>query len=134
MVQRTRVIRTRKKYSGESSPYWDWINNEANKNAGGKGRQFRDNVNETPLANPDVMAESEGLKYQTDEATREIAELIREAMTELSPQERRAVELMAEGKSFRDAAKKMNANLSTFRNYIMRARKKVQDYVTQNRP
>lgn len=127
MVQKTRIIKTRKKHSGESSPYWDWIHNQAIVKNKDDNREW-----EPPQANPDRLAEEDGLHYEPSPATAEVVGLIREAMHFLSDQQRRVVEAMAEGKSTREAATALGMNLSTFVNHLKRARKKIHEYVVQN--
>lgn len=128
MVQKTRVIKTRKKGSSESSPYWDWINNShAVKHKDGTTNDW-----EPAQANPDRLSSDEGLSFQATEATAEKAELIREAMALLSDQQRRVVEMMAEGRTFAETARLLVMSPSTMRNHLNRARKKIVAYVTQN--
>lgn len=130
MVQRTRVIKTRKKHSGESSPYWDWVNNRLAKKAGDKAGQWQ-YEGEVPLANPDMLSEDEGYFPDVPEATRDMAEEIREAMETLSDQQRRVVETMAEGRTFAETAKLLKMSPNTMRNHLNRARKKIMAHVTQ---
>lgn len=131
MVQRTRVIKTRKKHSGESSPYWDWVNNRLAKSSGDKARQWQYD-GEVPLSNPDMLSEEQGLRFEPSPAAAEVAGLIKEAMHLLSDQQRAVVEMMAEGKSTREAARALGMNTSTLANHLKRARKKIHAYVTQN--
>lgn len=82
---------------------------------------------EPELANPDMLIEP-----VEDEDTREMAELIREGMELLSVQQRRVVEVMAEGRTFEETARLLSMSPSTLRNHLRRARKKIQEHVTQN--
>lgn len=130
MVQRTRVIKTRKSHSGESSPYWDWVNNRMSKLSGERGKQWQHD-GEVPLANPDMLDGADAVTHKTAPETQEIAELIREAMGLLSEQQRRVVDMMAEGRTFAETAKLLKMSPSTMRNHLNRARKKIMAHVTQ---
>lgn len=125
MVQKTRVIKTRKKAGSDSSPYWDWVRSH-------HGAKHQDDDWEPVQANPDRLAESDGLSFKAPQDTLDKAELMREALALLSEQQRRVVEMMAEGRTFAETARLLGMSPNTMRNHLNRARKKIVAYVTQN--
>lgn len=126
MVQKTRIIRSRKNSGSETSPYWGWVHNS------GIVKQKDGDNWEPTQGNPDMLGEDAGYMHQVPKATAEQAELIKEGLALLSRQQLRVVETMAEGKSIREAAAELEMKVSTFRNHLNRARKKVIAYVAQN--
>ena len=124
MVQRTRIIKTSNKLTSEGSAYWSWVHN-SNAHKQKDGREDWEPV----IANPDGLSEEEGLTPHSAPMTQETADTIREALELLSPRQREAVDLLIEGKSFDEAARKMRVKKGTFQIFVRRARKIVQEHV-----
>ena len=62
----------------------------------------------------------------------EIADTVREAFAELSPRELEAINLLAEGLSFREAQVAMNISNFAFQTIVARARCKILGYLAEN--
>lgn len=110
--QKTREILTKKKYSGESSPYGEW----AQKNNKHEESEFR----EFPEANPDMLAEPEEPK---ENLTRKI---IRRDWKEIkfSKREQEVLVRLAQGMTQEDVAKQLKISRSSVRVMLLRIQKK----------
>ncbi len=121
-----REVDGRKDYSGEASPYWDFINNH---------QRLTDEGNpvEDTLANPDVLSEDESLYTRpiSEDGERQL-EAIRE--TELSPQQQKVVHLCGElGYTLEMAARVLNIEVRTVRTLLKRAVTKIRLTYARNR-
>jgi len=75
--QKTREVTGKKKYSGESSPYWGFLTNHNRANV---HREQDQDQSEYPTANPDVLAADEEQgppDFDTREAMRKVLEQAR---------------------------------------------------------
>lgn len=116
-----REITTKKNYSGEASPYWDFM-------AAHQTSEHDGNPNEDVLANPDLLSDEETLHDRPISDDGDIRlQAIRETMAKLSSQQRRLVELCGiEGYSVSRAAELMNIKDSTAHSFLNRARKTIE--------
>lgn len=112
---------TKKNYSGEASPYWDFLAQTRHKNESGE-------LTEHVLANPDVLSEEESLYNRPlgdDDELR--LRVVKEAITKLSSQQQRALQLCGfEGLTLREAAVEMGVSLATVQVLLRRAKKMIQ--------
>lgn len=120
--QKTNVKNAKRAYSGETSPYWDWVHNQFIVKQNDRG--------EPEQANPDML--HTGIYDEVDVGVMEQANLIRRGLDLLSEKERLVVETMSEGLSMQKSANKIGMKMATLRNHLQRARKKLQDYVVNN--
>jgi DNA-binding CsgD family transcriptional regulator len=90
--QRVRDTVTRKKYSGEGSPYWDFVNQR-------QAHQEADHLTESDLANPDMLPEIER-DADEEHAAKLRARLrltvLREVMLEATPRQQEIIACLRE--------------------------------------
>lgn len=123
-VQKRKPIRdvpTDKDFSGEASPYWDFMaeHQDALANNG--------KVQEDPLANPDVFSEEHSLYNRPISEEGEVRlQAIHETMPELSASQRKVLHLCADlGYTMERAAEEMRVTVATVQTLLTRARRKV---------
>ncbi len=116
---------TNKRYDEKFSKrgYWDDRHLEGQTSEGGA----RDEMLE---ANPDQA--SNGIYDQVSPTAVKQAELIKEALETLSEQERKALQLLIDGYTYREAQQRLWMKEFTFNALIRRAKKKIKKYVAQN--
>lgn len=91
--KRIHEVETTKNYSGEASPYWDFMLNDSR----GQGEGL-DDRQEDALANPDVLSEDAALTNRPlSEVGKLMLQAIQEAMIDLTPQQQSIIRLMHEG-------------------------------------
>lgn len=117
---------TDKHYSGEESPYWNFMEAIKRKNSG--HGQDGNHVPEDPLANPDNLAETDSLYHRP---LTEIGQLqlaaIKDVMRELSPQQKQVLQLCGfEGQTLQSAAATLGIKLATVQTFLERARRKIK--------
>jgi hypothetical protein len=111
-----------KSFSGETSPYWQFVATHCGTDDG--------SVMESADANPDTT--DADLYNGVDQGVLDLAQEIQGVMHLLSEKQREVIEALAEGLSERDAAEKIGMNYNTFSNHLIRARKKILESVGQN--
>ncbi len=117
--KRIREMNTKKTYSGESSPYWEYV--------GGRQAPTDDGrLNDTVLANPDVLDSERSLYSRplTEVGTLQLEAVI-ETMPKLSKQERRVIEL-CNSYTLEDMSKIMEIKVRSVRELLERAKGKIQ--------
>lgn len=109
-------ITTKKKYSGEASPYWDFIK--------GRQRQSEGNPVEESIANPDVLAETDSLYNRPLTEVGNIQlEAIQEALPKLSQRQQDVLKLRGfEGYTEEETAMHLEISRLAVRNHLQRAR------------
>lgn len=114
-------IGTNINYSGERSPYWDFLRKKRFKSENGE-------ITEHVLANPDVLADDENLYGQPLSEDDELRlRVIRETIEQLSPQQKKAVELCGmDGLTLKEAAEQMGVKLATVQVLLKRAGLKIK--------
>lgn len=120
----TRVITTRKSYSGEQSPYWDFLQKTQLSDAKTGSGEFSEPVE----ANPDALPEDATLwsRELSDEAQFRL-DIIQEGMALLSEQQRRIVYYCGiKGMSLEKVAKKLGIQKGTAQKLLERARTKIE--------
>lgn len=118
-----REIETKKKYNGEASPYWDFMNKVSNKRTNGDGLPEEDSI-----ANPDVLSEDDHIYHRplTEEGELQF-QAVRETVSELSPQQQRVLQLCGfDGLTMREAAKELGISIPTVQDYLQTAREKIK--------
>lgn len=115
--QKTRVIQTNKDYSGESSPYLDWLDSQSMDEDG--------NRREPAQANPDVLSSdirtplAQSLPISVGDISRQ-----------LSGQQKKVFELyVQEGLNEKEIAAILAITVGTVRTYLDRIRQKFRHYV-----
>lgn len=119
-LQKIREIKTKKNYSGETSPYWSFIEQRRggdHKQGDHQAEQF-----ESPLANPDIVAEAD---EPEENLTRHI---LRRGLTEIkfSPKEKLILALVSQGLTQEDVAKRLKLTRTRVKQAIIRVQKKGQ--------
>ncbi len=115
--QKTREIITKKKYNGESSPYWQYINNNNKSNPQREGGQEQ---SEYPTANSDVLAEGDSSE---ENLTRKI--ILRDwRQIKFSKQEKGVLQLLAKNLKQEDIAKALKTTRASVAQAIIRIQKK----------
>ncbi len=115
-----REIETKTNYSGERSPYWEFLSNHQRFDADGQ-------LQEDAIANPDTLSEDDHIYHQplNDEGEFKF-KAVREIISTLSPQQQRLLNLCGmEGQSIKDAAKELGIKPSTAQVFLQRAREKI---------
>lgn len=120
-IKKLKEIQTKKNYSGEASPYRDWLDRKGDYNQ-------EHQANENPEANPDVVSEEHGLYYQlSNEETEAKAQFFKDHFHDLSKQERTVMELHGiAGMALSQIAKILKVKKGTVSTLLGRARKKLQ--------
>lgn len=115
-----REIETRKNFSGEQSPYWDFIANHQRQTDEG-------NPIEDTLANPDMLSEDEGLHNRPLSEEGELRlRVINETIKDLSPQQQKVIELCGfNGMSLNEAAVQLGVKKATVQALLARAKQKI---------
>jgi len=118
-----REINSSINYSGERSPYWDFVAAGSQKREAGDGHMIED-----PLANPDMLTEEDSLYSRP---LTEVGELQKQAVEEtvasLSHNERIVFEQVAEeGKTLAITAGLLGVSISTVQTLLTRVRKKMK--------
>lgn len=113
-----RELDSRKSYSGEASPYWEFMQNHAPTSADG---QPEENI----FANPDLLGEDEHLYHRPLTERGEFQfQVIRKALKDLSPQQQRVLQLHGfEGRTLREVSLQLGISISTVQVFLERARK-----------
>lgn len=114
-----------KEEQAAGSPYWGWMAQH--------GQQTEDGeIIESPLANPDTLAE--GVVYESyDEAAQQMQDryaLTRRAIKEvLTEKQRHIMMLVIDGFSQEDIARNIGMKQQTVSRYINQSRKKLEEYM-----
>jgi len=110
--QNTRIINTKKKYSGESSPYGEWAQKHNKKEEG--------ETKEVPEANPDILVEPD---EPVENLTRKI---IKRDWREIkfSKREQEVLKEIAAGNTQDSIAKRLGISRSRVAQIIIRVQKK----------
>lgn len=118
-----REIETKKNYSGEASPYWEFMEKRAQASQVDEGSPIEDSI-----ANPDVLSEDDHLYHRPLSEDGEFKfNLIREVMKELSPQQQIVLQLCGfDGLTLKEAAKEMGLKIPTVQVFLDRAREQIQ--------
>lgn len=113
----------KKNYSGESSPYWEWMNKHT--------RSYDDgDISEFPEANPDVLAEKEN---NVDTSRHKLIDkFVRLLVNNLSDKERLVTLLLQKEMTEREIAIQLRVSNSTVQEYKTRIRNKAKKLVMQN--
>lgn len=113
-----REISTKRNWSGETSPYWNFMS-KFNKSDG----SF-EGIVEDAVANPDVLSEDDHLYHRPLSEEGEIQfQFVRDNVKYLSKQQQRVLQLMAfEGLTLTQTAKELNLSISTVNEYLHVAR------------
>lgn len=118
-----REIETKKKFNGESSPYREFMDKKV---------QTKQNDDSGPIedaiANPDVLSEDDHLYHRplTEEGELQF-QAVRETIAELSPQQRRVLQLCGfDGLTMREAAKELGLKIPTVQDYLQSARERIK--------
>jgi RNA polymerase sigma factor (sigma-70 family) len=115
-------VDAKKNYSGEASPYWDFI-------ADSQDQSSKENkINEDPLANPDVYSEEETLYARPLSADGEIRlQAIQETLADLTERQREILHLCGNlGLTEEAAAERLKITRDNVHMQLVRARAKVQ--------
>lgn len=117
--QRTFVVKTKKQYDGEQSPYWNFMDRTARPNDAREAQEH-------PTANPDVLVGDE-------DGADEYREKLREGLSKIkfSPLERKVLDLLGKGLTQEQVAKKLGRKRLTIRTIITRVQKKGEAYVAK---
>ncbi len=100
----------------EGSPYWNWVEQKKT----GHEADWE----------PELAAPTRENYGALDE---DLYEATLEALKTLTPQERQAIELLAQGESYASAAEIMDISRGTLQGYVKRGQKKVRDFALQTR-
>lgn len=111
--QKLREVQTKKKYSGETSAYWKWV--EANMYPNEDGRP-----QEPALANPDTLGEP---LPEVENVTRKIMKKGL-AQIKFSPKEAAVLKLLASGLTQDQVAARLEVSRSRVAQIIIRIQKK----------
>jgi len=119
--QKTKEIITKKKYKGESSPYWDAMARAS------RARAHHDTTGETneyPTSNPDMLEESEPPQENL------LRKILKRDWREIkfSKREKEVLLLLANGLTQDAVAKCLNIKRSTVQTMVKRIQKKSFDW------
>lgn len=119
-----REIETRKKYDGESSPYWDFMQDKAARS----GEALTNEFIEDTLANPDRLSEDESLYNRPlTEVGKIQIEAVKETLSSLSARERTIFETVAaEGRTLAYTSGLLGISISTVQTVLNRVRSKIK--------
>lgn len=117
-----REVETKKDYSGEASPYWDFMIEHQDV----RGADMK--IQEDPLANPDVFSEETSMYHRPLSSDGEVRlQAIQETLEGLSEQQKKILHLCGNlGYTMEAAATAMKVTLATVQSQLTRARQKVQ--------
>lgn len=113
-------IQTRDKYSGEKSPYWDFMREHQRHDEDGT-------IVEDVFANPDMLSEDDRMYHPRLNAESEFKlRVIQRALKDLSPQQRQVLQLCGiEGMDLESAAKQLKLKVGTVQYYLEEAQSKI---------
>lgn len=115
--QKTRVIQTNKDYSGESSPYLDWLDSQGIDEDGDR--------REPAQANPDILSADSRTPL-----TQSLPISVGDISRQLSGQQKKVFELyVQEGLKEREIASILGITPGTVHTYLDRIRQKFKYYV-----
>lgn len=116
-----RELDTGKSHSGESSPYWNFLNTSQRTDAEGKPE-------ESVFSNPDLMSEDDCLYHRPlSEAGEVQLQVIREVFKDLSPHQQKVLYLCGQlGKTQQEAAKELSISRQAVNEALQRVRKRIQ--------
>lgn len=117
-------IVTKKKYSGESSPYWEFLDRKANVN-GDKNDDGGLELREPAQANPDTLGEYDEYDHERSYYT----QLLDEGYASLSAREKQVFNLLRIKLENKDIAKRLRINESSVETYRDRIKNKFLDLV-----
>lgn len=117
-----REVDAKKSYSGEASPYWEFMAATTEK------RTHGDDIIEHPLANPDVLDSSASLYERPLTELGELQmEAVRQTVDRLSPQELRVYELLLrDGKTQEKTAELLGTTRRNVREALSRVSAKIK--------
>ena len=123
-----REIESRINYSGERSPYWDFLSSHQRFDAEGQ-------MQEDSIANPDVLSEEDTL-FKNDSRMKEEKDLklrvIQEVIPTLSPQQKLVLQLCGfNGATLKEAAKELKIKIPTVQVFLNRIREKILKRYTE---
>ncbi len=104
---------SRKKYTGESSPYWDWV-------AAGSERKNEGEFVEGPQADPDVLAYNENYQAERDK----YQSILETGFALLSPREKEVFQLLCKGATEVVIAQILSISRSSVHNHRIRIKNK----------
>lgn len=119
-----RELETRDMYSGERSPYWDFVTRVAKPNVESTAAEYV----EDGFANPDMLSEEDSLYVSklSDEGNDKINLIVR-FFPLLSDKQQKALHMVGvQGLSVRQAASVMEVQPSTIQSLLKRAKMKIQ--------
>ncbi len=115
--QKTHVIKARGNFSGEASPYWQWVEKHGHPYADGNPQEFAQ-------ANPDTLPESAQTFPQESGLS------VGDISKQLPKMQRRVFELYVQGgKSEEEIATILNIGKTTVYTHLQRIRDKYKFYV-----
>jgi DNA-binding CsgD family transcriptional regulator len=101
------------RYTGESSPYWEWVSHHAEQNEDGEFKELSQ-------ANPDVLED-----YDVYEQKRHYYhQVIEEGYVVLSPREKQVFNMLASGHSEDKIAERLNIKRTSVKDYRERIKNK----------
>lgn len=109
------VRRTKKTYSGEKSPYWEFLETHSRRVDGG--------IVEDARANPDVLADEGEFISDAKADQFEVLEVLIQTAT---PKQRHILQLLSEGRTYLQIAEALGIQLSTVQDAVERLRKKAR--------
>jgi DNA-directed RNA polymerase specialized sigma24 family protein len=120
-TQRLRVIETKCKYSGERSPYWDFLNAKQNTTDDGI-------LQEQPRNNPDVLDERESVFFSSLGALQEHQlEIVQEVTQELSEVQRKVLYFYGQlGWTEQETADELGITQQAVHDVLQRIRRRIQ--------
>ena len=120
---RVKEIQVNKDYKGEASPYWEHLDNSVHR----KGAIPADGdleFREPEQANPDKVAESEGLYYHEPFIDEDKLEQVRQAIPFLTKKQRMVLQMVGlEGKTMENCGALMGISRGNVADLLQRARK-----------
>ena len=116
-----REINTNVNYSGERSPYWDFMLRQVHAE---EDHEIKENV----YANPDVLSEDEHLYHRPLSEEGEIKfQLIRTMIEELTPQQQKVLQLCGfEGLTQKQAAKELGITQPTVNEILQTIQRRIR--------
>ena len=116
-----REIDTNKTHSGESSPYWNFLN--TNQHADEDGRP-----EENVFSNPDLMSEDDSLYHRplSEDGAFQL-EVVQEVTKELSKTQQRVLYLCGQlGRTQQEAARELGISHQAVNEVLQRVRRRIQ--------
>ena len=128
--KRIKEVQSRRDYSTERSPYWDFM--AAKQTQNGDSQSY-----EEATSNPDVLSEQDNLfkpRYATTDEYKFKIETIKAIIPKLSKMQQRLLSLCGmQDQSLADAARKLNISKGVAQEYLDEARKKIIRYYNTKR-